>query len=162
MVLPAPSPYSKSVSCSYKQKEFHMQKQKYAGVVQQGVRISTVLPNWSIVLLSCLTDDVLAWLSVRSELQIICIWTSWCYYHPVTSFVIKIHIDFAFPVPAYSGCPGKRPLNACPSSAVWHLYAWRQEMGIFPCFLRYGQSLSPKAFLQAACPHQCQTVLHCS
>ena len=27
-------------------------------------------------------DEVLAWLSVWSEEQMICIWSSWCHYHP--------------------------------------------------------------------------------
>jgi len=28
------------------------------------------------------SDEVLAWLSVWSKVQMICIWSSWCHYHP--------------------------------------------------------------------------------
>ena len=29
-----------------------------------------------------LSDEVLVWLSVKSEVQIVCIWSSWCHCHP--------------------------------------------------------------------------------
>jgi len=55
----------------------------------------------------------LAWLSVWNEVQMICIliWSRWCYCHPIISCFIKIQIGLTFLVPAYQGCPGKRPLN---------------------------------------------------
>jgi len=34
--------------------------------------------------------EVLAWLSVWSEVQMICIWSSWCHFHPIISCFIKI------------------------------------------------------------------------
>jgi len=37
-----------------------------------------------------LSDEVLAWLSVWSEVQMICIWSSGCYCHPIVSCFIKI------------------------------------------------------------------------
>ena len=37
-----------------------------------------------------LTDEVLAWLSVWSEVQVICISSSRCHYHPIISCCIKI------------------------------------------------------------------------
>jgi len=36
--------------------------------------------------------------------------------NPIISCLIYIQTDFAFLVPAYPGCPGKRPLNGCGSS----------------------------------------------
>jgi len=30
-------------------------------------------------------DEELAWLSLWSELQMICIWSSWCHCHPIIS-----------------------------------------------------------------------------
>jgi len=39
-----------------------------------------------------LSDDVLAWLSVCSEVQKTCIWSSWCYCNPTISCFIKIQI----------------------------------------------------------------------
>jgi len=58
---------------------------------------------------------MLEWLSVWSEVQLLCIWSSWCHCHPVISCFIKIRICLTFLVPAYPGCPGKEPLNG----SVW-------------------------------------------
>jgi len=57
--------------------------------------------------------DVLAWLSVWSEVQIICIWSSWCHCHPIIFCSRKIQKDSPFLVPAYASCPGKKLLNGC-------------------------------------------------
>jgi len=50
-----------------------------------------------------LSDEVLAWLSVWSEMQMICIWSSWCHCRPIISCFIKIQISSIFLVPAYPG-----------------------------------------------------------
>jgi len=55
-----------------------------------------------------LGDEVLAWLSVCSEVQVICMWSSLCHCNPVISCFIKIQIGLTFLVPAYPGCPGKQ------------------------------------------------------
>jgi len=60
-----------------------------------------------ILSLKKLSDEVLAWLSVSNELQMICIWSSWCHCHPTISCFIKIQIRLTFLVPAYPGCHGK-------------------------------------------------------
>jgi len=60
---------------------------------------------------------ILVWLSVWSEVQMICIWSSWCHCYPIISCFIKIQNGSAFLVPAYPGCPGKRPLNGSSSSS---------------------------------------------
>jgi len=72
-----------------------------------------------------LSDQLLAWLSVWSEVQVICIWSSWCYYHPVISCFIKIQIALTFLVPAYSGCPGKEAVK--PVSVFYELYFIHSE-----------------------------------
>ena len=54
---------------------------------------------------------MLAWLSVWSEVQMICIWSSWCHCHPIISCFIKIQNGLTFPVPAYPGCPGKEAIK---------------------------------------------------
>jgi len=54
-----------------------------------------------------LSDEVLAWLSVWSEVQRICVWSSCCHCHPIVSRFIKIQIDLTFLVPAYPDCRGK-------------------------------------------------------
>jgi len=43
-----------------------------------------------------LSGGVLAWLSVWSEVQMICIWSSWCHCHPVISCSGKIQNGLPF------------------------------------------------------------------
>jgi len=50
---------------------------------------------------------VLAWLSVWSEVQMICVPSSWCHCHPIISCFTKIQIRLTFLIPAYPVCPGK-------------------------------------------------------
>jgi len=52
-----------------------------------------------------------AWLSVWQEVQMICIWSSWCHCHPIVSCFIKIQNGLTFLVPAYPGCPGKEAIK---------------------------------------------------
>jgi len=63
---------------------------------------------WSVKKLS---GEELAWLSVWSEMQMICIWSSWCYCHPISSCFIKILIGLTFLVLDYPGCPGKEAVK---------------------------------------------------
>jgi len=58
-----------------------------------------------------LSGEVLAWLSVWSKVQMICIRSSWCHYHPLISCFIKIQIGLTFLVPAYPGCPQKEAVK---------------------------------------------------
>jgi len=71
-----------------------------------------------------LSDKMLAWLSVWSEVQMICIWSSWCHCHTIISCWTKIQIGLTFLVPA--GLPRssgeKRPLNGC------LLFVWRERV----------------------------------
>jgi len=63
-----------------------------------------------------MSDKVLAWLSVWSEVQMICLWSSWCHCHRIISCFIKIQIGLIFLLPAYPGCPGKeavKRVSAC-------------------------------------------------
>jgi len=60
-----------------------------------------------------LSDEVLACLPVWSEVHMICIYSNWCHCRPIVSCFIKIQNGLTFLVPAYPGCPGKRPLNGC-------------------------------------------------
>jgi len=56
-------------------------------------------------------DEVLAWLSVWSEMHMICIWSSWCHCQSVISCFIEIQIGLTFLVLAYPGCPGKQAVK---------------------------------------------------
>jgi len=61
-----------------------------------------------------LSDEVLAWLSIWSEVQMICVWSSWCHCCPI----VKIQNGWTFPVPAYSGCLGKEAVKQV-SVCLW-------------------------------------------
>jgi len=58
-----------------------------------------------------LSDEVLAWLSVCSKVQVVCIWSGWCNCHPIISCFTKIQNGSAFLVLAYPGCPGKQAVK---------------------------------------------------
>jgi len=58
-----------------------------------------------------LSHEVLAWLSVWSKVQMICIWSSWCHCQPVISCFINIQNGLTFAMPAYAGCPGKQAIK---------------------------------------------------
>jgi len=58
-----------------------------------------------------MSDEVLAWLSVWSDVQMICIWSSWCHCHPIVSCFIKIQIGLTFLVLAYTGFPGREAVK---------------------------------------------------
>jgi len=69
-----------------------------------------------------LSDEVLALLSVWSKVQMICIWSSWCYCHPIISCFSKIQIGLTFRVqtgltvrvPDYTGWPKKEAVKRMP------------------------------------------------
>jgi len=58
-----------------------------------------------------LSDEMLVWFSVCSEVQMICMWSSWFHCHPIISCFIKIQIDLTFLVLAYPSCHGKEPVK---------------------------------------------------
>ena len=49
--------------------------------------------------------------------KMICIWSSWCHCQPIICCSSKIQ-KVIFLVPAYPGCPGKRPINECSVAVV--------------------------------------------
>ena len=51
------------------------------------------------------------WLSAWWEMQMICIWSSWCHCHPIISCFIKIQTDLTLLGPAQHGCPGKEVIK---------------------------------------------------
>jgi len=86
----------------------------YVTISHNSVSVSSVLWHYwlgirkSIRPVKKLNYEVLAWLSVCSKVQMICIWSSLCHCQPIISFFIKIQIGLTFLVPAYPGCHGKR------------------------------------------------------
>jgi len=83
-----------------------------------------------------LIGGVLAWLSVWGEVQM-CISPSWCHCHSLS--LAPVNPDWfyqngsAFLVPAYPGCPEKRPLNERSSSNCAHTLLSET----CPLFIRY-------------------------
>ena len=71
----------------------------------------TLLVGWQEGHPACkkLSGEVLAWLSVWSELMT-CICTSWFHFHAVSCFS-KVQIGFTFLLPAYPGSPWKRAVK---------------------------------------------------
>jgi len=68
-----------------------------------------------------LSDEVLLWLSVWSEVQIVCIWSSWCHCHPQTPsclawFIFKSILVVPFWYQLNQVVLEKRSLNGCSSS----------------------------------------------
>jgi len=66
-----------------------------------------------------MSDEVMEWLSVCSEMQIICIWSSWCYCHPIISCLIQIQIGVPLLYRLTQTVLKKRLLNGCLS--ILHL-----------------------------------------
>jgi len=67
-----------------------------------------------------LSDEVLMWLSVWSEVRIVCIWSSWCHCHPQTPSSLaslKSRLVWPFRYQLTQGVLEKRPLNGCSSSS---------------------------------------------
>ena len=60
-----------------------------------------------------LSEGVLAWLSVWSVVQMICIWSSWCHCHPIISCFSKIQNGLPFWCRLIQVVLEKRPLNVC-------------------------------------------------
>jgi len=79
-----------------------------------------------------LSDEVLVWLSVWSEVQIVCMWSSWCHCIP-KRYRLLPHLNPDWFYLSGAGLPRMswkhRPLNGCSSSGVWELIAEWQTGG---------------------------------
>jgi len=57
-----------------------------------------------------MSDEVSVWLSVWSEVHVVCMWSSWCHYHRATPSSLFAHMSlevqtcFNFLLLAYAGC----------------------------------------------------------
>jgi len=61
------------------------------------------------------SGEILAWLSVWSKVQMICIWSCWCHCHPIISSSSKIQNGLLFWCRLTQVVLEKRPLNGCSS-----------------------------------------------
>jgi len=57
------------------------------------------------------SDELLEWLSVWNKVQMVCIWSGWCNFHPIIFCFVKIQIGLTLFMPAYPGCPGKEAVK---------------------------------------------------
>jgi len=73
-----------------------------------------------------MSGKVLAWLSVWSEVQMICIWSRRCHCCPIISFFIKTQNGLTLLVPAYPDCQRKEPVKR-----VSVLFKQQQSSGNF-------------------------------
>jgi len=64
-----------------------------------------------------MSDEVLMWLSIWSEVQMICIWSSWCHWHPIISCSSKIENGLPSWCQLTRVVLEKRPLNGCSGSS---------------------------------------------
>jgi len=60
-----------------------------------------------------LSDEVLAWSSVWSEVQMTCIWSGRCHCHSIISASVNSRMVYPSGTGLYPGSPGKRPLKNC-------------------------------------------------
>jgi len=67
-----------------------------------------------------LSDEVLVWISVWTEVQIVCIWSSWCHCHPQIPSLLAL-FKFRLVLPFWCQLSQvvleKRPLHGCSSSS---------------------------------------------
>jgi len=79
-----------------------------------------------------LSDEVLAWLSVWSEVQMIYIQSSWCHSHPIIFCFIEIQIGLIFLVPAFQVVLEKEAikwLSVCQASSLQTKYVGQKCKG---------------------------------
>jgi len=76
---------------------------------------------WRASSLQKLSGAVLAWLSVRREVQMICIWSSWCHCHLIISCSSKIQNGLPFWCQFTQIVLEKRPLNDVVAVEAMHL-----------------------------------------
>jgi len=78
----------------------------------------TLLIGWQEGYSACknLSGDVLAWLSVWTKVQMICIWSSWCHCHPIISCSCHIQNGLPFWCRLTQVVLEKGPLTGCSSS----------------------------------------------
>ena len=67
--------------------------------------------------MQCCQQCWVVWLSVWSEVQVVCIWSSWCHCHPIISCSSKIQNGLPFRCRLTQVVLEKRPLNGCNSSS---------------------------------------------
>jgi len=95
----------------------------------------TLNPTHSLTRPVKLSDEVVMWLSIWSEVQMICMWSSWCHCHPIISCFIKIQFGITFLVPGYPGCPGKEVVKRVP---VCLSIEWFSFCRKWPSFQSFG------------------------
>jgi len=76
-----------------------------------------------------LSGGVLAWLSVWNEVQIVCIWPSWCHCHSLSLVSVKSRLVLPFWYWLTRVVPEKGPLNGCVCVCVLYSVQFGSEYG---------------------------------
>jgi len=106
----------------------HRRKKLWTSKLKAGLKLlkitatSTTVSNWftHICIFQhrvVLSGEVLAWLSVWSKVQMVCIWSSWCHCHCIISCSSKIQNGLPFWCRLTQCVLEKRRLNGCSSSS---------------------------------------------
>jgi len=100
---------------------FFQIKPTYPRNVRFAVSALTLLVGYQEEHLACkeLSVEVLVWSAVQSEVQMICMWSSWCHCHPIVFCFIKIQIGLTLLVPAYLGCARKEAVKWLSVIHIW-------------------------------------------
>ena len=101
-----------------------------------------------------LSDEVLVWLSICSEVQIVCVWSSWCHCHPRTpsslaSFKSRLVLPFWYRLSQV--VLEKRPMNRCSVVAV--VLYWAAKLSL-PSQQTWASHLSPNLHIYQTAPGQ--------
>jgi len=102
------------------------------------------------------------WLDVRksiwSEVQMACIWSSWCH-PPVISCFIKIQLGLTFLMPAYPGCPGKEAVKwvlvlffVCMSQLYFNSILAKRQLALFGLLMPTRQLIGHSRMLLMSSP----------
>jgi len=106
-----------------------------------------------------LSGEVLTWLSVWSEVQMICIWSSWYHCHPIISCCSKIQNGLPFWCRITQVVLEKRLLNGCSSSTL--LY-FSRVLCFLPCTLCLVSGLHHWKDLSCQASHMQVWILCCA
>jgi len=110
----------------------------------------TLLVGWQEGHPACkkLSGGILAWLSVRSEVQT-CTWPSWCYCHSLFVASVKSRLVLLFWYWLAREAPDKGPLNGC--VCKWSPFCSVQDLSPTQCWhfwITFALSAKRSVFLQ--------------
>ena len=82
-----------------------------------------------------LSSGMLAWLSAWSEVQVICVWLSWCHWHSLSLAPINPDWFYFSGIRLTQVVPDKWPLNRCTNTNVVILIRLLQQSTLQYCYI---------------------------